>query len=347
MQKLVKCSKMNRKNLKQGRKYLAITRKAASIMLAAILAVILAFTISPIESFAKDSLTAINVNSFKNPDKITTLHIGKDVKQISSNSFVNMFNLKEITVSSDNRYYSSYSGCLYDKKQTTLLCFPQARQSAYIPDSVVAIGEDALDGVSTDLKELIQTTVAYNSEAGENEEDIINPHLVHTANGLMWDDGKGNIVSVNDGLLLKVASFVESNTTNGMRQNEQLKSCYEAIIDTITYSDYYYYPQGNWTAEKALSTLSSKQGDSYGISAAFAYVAASLGYKTRVIVGVVTNSDGISQASAWVQVEIDGTYYVFDPAMEKNLGEDCYKIPTGADVNGIMRKNNASYTVVF
>jgi hypothetical protein len=83
------------------------------------------------------------------------------------------------------------------------------------------------------------------------------------------------------------------------------------------------------------------------MSAAFAYIAASLGYKTRVIVGVITDSEGKSQSAAWVQVEIDGTYYVFDPAMEKNLGEDCYKISVTSSTNGITRKNSASYTVIF
>ncbi len=83
------------------------------------------------------------------------------------------------------------------------------------------------------------------------------------------------------------------------------------------------------------------------MSAAFAYIAASLGYRSRVMVGVITDSEGKSQSTAWVQVEVDGTYYVFDPAMEKNLGSDCYKIPIGTDIDGISRRNSASYTVVF
>ncbi len=317
-------------------------RKAAVVILAAILAVLSI----PTRSFAEE-LTSINVNTFENADRITSLHIGKNVKEISSNSFVNMFNLKEITVSSNNSYFSSYDGCLYDKSIKTLLCFPQARNSAYIPDSVVAIGQHALDGVETDLKKQIEATIAYNSEAGGEEKDITTPHLVHTANGIMWDDGKGNIVSVNDGLLLVVAQFVEDNTKSGMRQNEQLKSCYDSLMENVEYTDYFYSPAGDWTREKALSTLSSKSGDSYGFAAAFAYIAASLGYKSRVMVGIITDSEGKSQAAAWVQVEIDGTFYVFDPAMEKNLGSDCYKIPIGSSVDGITRTNNASYTVAF
>lgn len=328
--------------LKKNHIYKFITRKAAVVMLAAILAVLNL----PIRSMAKE-LTSITVNTFDDADKITSLHIGKSIENISSNSFVNMFNLKEITVSEKNRNYSSYDGCLYDKKQTTLLCFPQARNSAYIPDSVVAIGQDALDGVETDLKKMIEATVAYNTEAGGEEKNITNPHLVHTANGIMWDDGKGNIVSVDDGLLLVVAEFVEDNTKSGMRQNEQLKSCYNSFVDSVEYSDYFYTPSGNWTGEKALSTLSTMQGDAYGMSAAFAYIASSLGYKSRIVVGIITDSDGKSQSSAWVQVEIDGTFYVFDPAMEVNLGYDCYKIPVGTNANGIKRSNNATYTVVF
>lgn len=317
-------------------------RKAAVVILAAILAVLS----MPLCSNAEE-LTSINVNTFEYPDRITSLHIGKNVKEISSNSFVNMFNLREITVSSNNRNFSSYDGCLYDKNQKTLLCFPQARNSAYIPDTVVAIGQYALDGVETDLKKQIETTIAYNSEAGGEEKDITNPHLVHTANGLMWDDGKGNIVSVNDGILLAVAKFVDDNTKSGMRQNEQLKSCYDSLVENVAYNDYFYTPSGDWTKEKALSTLSNMSGDSYGMSAAFAYIAASLGYRSRVMVGVITDSEGKSQSTAWVQVEVDGTYYVFDPAMEKNLGSDCYKIPIGTDVDGISRRNSASYTVVF
>lgn len=322
--------------------YRNFARKTAVVILAVILAVIKL----PILSGAEE-LTSINVNTFKYPEQITSLHIGKNVKQISSNSFVNMYNLKEITVSENNRYYSSYDGCLYDKKQTTLLCFPQARNSAYIPNTVVSIGQDALDGLETDLKKLVENTVVYNSEAGGSEDDIISPHLVHTADGIMWDDGKGNVMPISDGLLLMVASFVEDNTTSKMRQNEQLKSCYNSLIANTQYSDYFYAPSGNWTGEKALDTLSSKKGDAYGMAAAFAYIASSLGYKSRVIVGIITDSDGKSQASAWVQVEIDGTFYIFDPALEKNLGYDCYKLPVGSNSNGISRRNTASYTVVF
>ena len=330
------------------KKYLALNklskkmRKAAVVILAAILVVIN----TPLYSKAEE-LTTITVNTFDKPEKITAIHIGQNVKQISSNSFVNMFNLKEITVSENNRYYSSYDGCLYDKKLTTLLCFPQARKSAYIPDSVVNIGVDALDGVETDLKKLVENTIAYNSEAGAAEQDILNPHLVYTDSGVMWDDGKGNLMPVNDGLMLVVAQFVTDNIDSKMRQNEQLRSCYNSLIENTTYSDYFYVPSGNWTGEKALSTLSSKVGDSYGMSAAFAYIAASLGYKTRVIVGVITDSEGKSQSAAWVQVEIDGTYYVFDPAMEKNLGEDCYKISATSSTNENKKKNSASYTVIF
>lgn len=328
------------------KKILRINKTLAGKTAVVILAAFLAVLNTPLGSYAEE-LTSINVNTFSNPDSITSLHIGKNVNEISSNSFVNMFNLKEITVSANNRYFSSYDGCLYDKNQKTLLCFPQARNSAYIPDSVVAIGQYALSGVQSDLKKQIETTVAYNSEAGGEENDITTPHLVHTASGLMWDDGKGNIVSVNDGLLLVVAQFVDDNTTSGMRQNEQLKSCYKALIEDVAYNDYFYSPTGDWTKEKALSTLTNKSGDAYGMSAAFAYIASSLGYRSRVMVGIITDSEGKSQSTAWVQVEVDGTYYIFDPAMEKNLGYDCYKIPLSSDSNGISRTNSASYTVVF
>ena len=94
----------------------------------------------------------IDVTTFKNNYRITSVHIGSDVGYISENAFKNLNNLRSITVSDNNLFYSSYSGCLYDKNLTELLCFPAALSGALIPSTAVSIGPNALKGVPEGLK---------------------------------------------------------------------------------------------------------------------------------------------------------------------------------------------------
>ena len=51
--------------------------------------------------------------------------------------------LQHISVSENNPHYASRDGVLYDKQFHTLLCFPCAKKTAVIPESVTRIGDSA------------------------------------------------------------------------------------------------------------------------------------------------------------------------------------------------------------
>ena len=76
-------------------------------------------------------LTQIDSSTFRGNYKITVVHVGSDVSEITPSAFRNLNNLREITVSDNNPFYSSYSGCLYDKGMTELLCFPAAERTHF------------------------------------------------------------------------------------------------------------------------------------------------------------------------------------------------------------------------
>ena len=114
-------------------------------------------------------ITEIDATTFRGNTGISTIHIGSNVTDISSGSFRGLMNLRSITVSENNPYYASYSNCLYDKNLTQLLCYPPALSGAVIPDSVVAIGENALYGVPDNVKSQIRAVVSAQSQGGSTE----------------------------------------------------------------------------------------------------------------------------------------------------------------------------------
>jgi hypothetical protein len=85
-----------------------------------------------------DSVTSIENSAFENCTSLTNITIGKGVTSIGYHAFENCKSLTEINVSSENTYYSSENGVLFDKEKTTLIEYPVAKKDKtyYMPDSV-------------------------------------------------------------------------------------------------------------------------------------------------------------------------------------------------------------------
>ncbi len=143
-------------------------------------------------------ITEIDATTFRGNTSISTIHIGSNVTDISSGSFRGLMNLRSITVSENNPYYASYSNCLYDKNLTELLCYPPALSGAVIPDSVVAIGENALFGVPDNIKSQIRAVVSAQSQGGsaekpkENENSSTQPSGATQSSGTQQTTGSSN-----------------------------------------------------------------------------------------------------------------------------------------------------------
>jgi hypothetical protein len=89
-----------------------------------------------------NSVTNIGDSAFYSCYDLTNVAIPDSVLRIGNQSFEACFSLAAIGVDPHNPAYSSLDGVLFDKNQTTLLQFPEARTGSYVvPNSVTNIGD--------------------------------------------------------------------------------------------------------------------------------------------------------------------------------------------------------------
>ena len=87
-----------------------------------------------------DSITSIGDFAFENCSGLTSITIPDSVTSIGDHAFYNC--LTSITVSENNKYFSSLNGVLFNKDKTELITYPigNERTEYTIPDSVTSIG---------------------------------------------------------------------------------------------------------------------------------------------------------------------------------------------------------------
>ena len=100
-----------------------------------------------------DSVKSIGYRAFDGCAKLQSISIGSGVSEIGDYAFGGCDALASFTVSSANKKYSSSSGVLFNKKQTTLIKYPPAKSgdSYVIPKSVTSIDDNAF-GSTVNLK---------------------------------------------------------------------------------------------------------------------------------------------------------------------------------------------------
>lgn len=98
----------------------------------------------------------ISDGAFQNCTGITSIVIPDSVISIGVSTFSGCTSLAEITVSPDNKNYSSVDGVLFNKDKSELLVYPigNKRSSYTIPDGVTQIAESAFSGC-TSLTEIV------------------------------------------------------------------------------------------------------------------------------------------------------------------------------------------------
>lgn len=318
-------------------------RKSIALSMALIL--LGANTISS-KAYGGDTGEIINSATFNSDYSITSINIGSNVSEITSTAFRNLNNLRFITVSSNNAAYTSYSGCLYNKQLTELLCYPPALSGAYIPDSVVSIGMYALHGVPEDLKKSIRDVVKSNVSENGFEWDIPGEHFVHVDGTVKWKKADGTVIFPDSELMAMAASVVNDCTTTNMKRSKQLESCFNYVVTIISYERNMEVPKGNWTAVYAKNALLTGRANCYGYAATFAYIAKGLGYDARVCTGSIASSLGGRADHAWTEVRIGNKWYVFDTEMQDAKGAGYYKTTYENYPAGPI-EINASYAVNF
>jgi hypothetical protein len=94
-----------------------------------------------------NSITNIQYEAFLYCAKLTNVTIPSSVIQVQNFAFLGCPLLDNIAVDSQNAFYSSVDGVLFDKNQTMLLQCPETKTGTYtIPDTVSSIGSEAFYG---------------------------------------------------------------------------------------------------------------------------------------------------------------------------------------------------------
>lgn len=91
-----------------------------------------------------NSVTTIGAHAFISCARLTEFNIPSSVTNIGEWAFAYCGNLKTISVASDNPYYSSHDGILFNKEKTSLIQYPAQKQGSYsIPATVTEIAAGA------------------------------------------------------------------------------------------------------------------------------------------------------------------------------------------------------------
>ena len=91
-----------------------------------------------------DSVTSIGGSAFARCSSLTSVTIPDSVTSIGRGAFSQCASLTEILVRPNNSKYSSLEGILFNKDQSTIICYPEGKAGAYvIPDRVTSIGDNA------------------------------------------------------------------------------------------------------------------------------------------------------------------------------------------------------------
>ena len=107
-----------------------------------------------IPTYAQEGIV-VTPDTLGSDDSIYVVRITNKVIEIQDGSFSNLVNLREIRVDSDNQYYASCNGCLYNKDYTVLICIPQNTTSVQVKTSITSYTPHALDGLSQERKDAL------------------------------------------------------------------------------------------------------------------------------------------------------------------------------------------------
>ena len=96
-----------------------------------------------------DSVTEIGVWAFSHCSSLTNITFPASVTSIDYPVFTYCYALTDINVDSENPFYMSENGVLFDRSKATLICHPAGKAGEYaIPKGVTVIGGYAFDSCS-------------------------------------------------------------------------------------------------------------------------------------------------------------------------------------------------------
>ena len=125
----------------------------------------------------------------------------------------------------------------------------------------------------------------------------------------------GRFTSGNEELDTFVAEKIDALTNKNMARETMLYEVYKYVRDRNLYlkGSYYRVGETGWEIEEALKLFRNGRGNCYSFAAQMWALARGLGYDAKAISGFISHT---YQPHGWVEIEIDGTMYVFDAEQE-------------------------------
>lgn len=125
----------------------------------------------------------------------------------------------------------------------------------------------------------------------------------------------------------KIQPILDKIITKNMSDKQKLKAVYDYLMQSSYIERTLLIPQSKKQYTEQLYAcfiIDNKYGVCYDFTSAFKYMTRSLGFDTRMIYGYHTNPAGGAGEHSWAEIDIKGTTYIFDPAIEKILINEGY-----------------------
>ena len=118
--------------------------------------------------------------------------------------------------------------------------------------------------------------------------------------------------------------MIAEKTDESMSDEEKLHALYEYVSGSFGYLRRNYYEPGehDWLNEEAKTMLTERNGNCYNFAATFCLLARCIGYDAEAYSGTIYGRAEPGQTRppdrphGWVEIEIDGQTYIFDPDMQ-------------------------------
>ncbi len=141
------------------------------------------------------------------------------------------------------------------------------------------------------------------------------PAIDETVGSFYFDEN--GVYSSGDAALdeLVRAKIVELVDPSMMSRDDMLKALYDFVLYDSFYLGGEKFAKGatGWEVEKAYQMLSTGKGNCYAYAATFWALSRAIGCNAVCYSGCVGTHDN---PHAWVEIELDGTTYIFDPTLE-------------------------------
>ena len=154
-----------------------------------------------------NSVTSVGNGAFYDCTGLTSVNIPESVTSLSSVAFYGCSGLIEITVDMLNPTYSSLNGVLFNKAQTELIQYPDAKPGAYtIPDGVTVVENLAFSesnglthlAVGIDLTSIGTDSFRGCSNLLDITVDVLNP-AYSTLDGVLFDKSQTELLQYPSG----------------------------------------------------------------------------------------------------------------------------------------------------